>query len=78
MGLKCKPVIDYTLCNGCMACVSLCPYKAFFSDVDAHAKIDYSKCKMCGVCIILCPYGAIDCQWVPTSSQCQSGLKQSS
>jgi heterodisulfide reductase subunit A len=47
------------LCNGCEACVTICPTKAITMS-EGKAKIDPFQCNGCGACIPVCPQEAID------------------
>jgi heterodisulfide reductase subunit A len=51
-------VID-GLCNGCKACVPVCPVNAITMEGD-KAKINPFQCTGCGACIPVCPQEAID------------------
>lgn len=58
------PVIDTNLCNGCDACVRLCPHDALTLDkcnvLDAQSyKITAENCSYCGLCIDGCEVGSI-------------------
>lgn len=50
--------IDTELCNGCGACVDICPAEAITIQ-DGKARIDEEKCLECGVCVDECPQDAI-------------------
>jgi len=54
-----KAYVIAGLCNGCQACVPVCPVKAI-SMVDGKARIDPFQCSGCGACIPVCPQEAID------------------
>lgn len=54
-----KAFVIADLCNGCQACVPVCPTKAI-SVVEGKAKIDPFQCNGCGACIPVCPQEAID------------------
>lgn len=45
-------------CNGCEACVPVCPYGAI-SVQDGIARIDLDNCNLCGACVPECPFEAI-------------------
>ncbi len=45
-------------CNGCEACVPVCPYGAI-SIQDGIARIDLDNCNLCGACVPECPFEAI-------------------
>lgn len=53
-------IVDESLCAGCKACQSQCPFGAI--SFDEHAKvavINSAKCKGCGTCAATCPSLAI-------------------
>jgi len=54
-----KAYVIVGLCNGCQACVPVCPVKAI-TMVDGKARIDPFQCNGCGACIPVCPQEAID------------------
>ena len=54
-----KAFVIADLCNGCEACVQVCPVNAI-SMVEGKAKIDPFQCTGCGACIPVCPQEAID------------------
>ncbi|MEM3627786.1 MAG: 4Fe-4S binding protein [Candidatus Bathyarchaeia archaeon] len=54
-----KAYIISDLCNGCQACVPICPVNAI-TMVEGKAKIDPFQCVGCGACIPVCPQEAID------------------
>jgi heterodisulfide reductase subunit A len=54
-----KAFVIADLCNGCTACVPICPTKAITMQ-DGKAKIDPFQCTGCGACIPVCPQEAID------------------
>jgi coenzyme F420-reducing hydrogenase delta subunit/NAD-dependent dihydropyrimidine dehydrogenase PreA subunit len=47
------------LCNGCNACVPVCPTNAITMQ-NGKARIDPFQCAGCGACIPVCPQEAID------------------
>lgn len=54
--------IDSERCNGCGACVEVCPVDAIWlvEGIDeCHAEIDQSLCRVCQACIEVCPEHAI-------------------
>jgi heterodisulfide reductase subunit A len=54
-----KAYVITDLCNGCKACVPVCPTNAI-GMVENKAKIDPFLCTGCGACIPVCPQEAID------------------
>jgi len=54
-----KAFVIADLCNGCEACIPVCPVKAI-SMIDGKAKVDPFQCVGCGACIPICPKEAID------------------
>ena len=54
-----KAFVISDLCNGCGACVPICPVKAI-SMQNGKAKVDAFQCTGCGACIPVCPQEAID------------------
>ncbi|HMK45451.1 MAG TPA: DUF362 domain-containing protein [Methanocella sp.] len=56
-----RPVIDVSLCEGCMKCVRSCPMK-IISVVDEKPRIDYKKCIRCYCCHEMCDSRAISLQ----------------
>ncbi|MGQ9743625.1 MAG: 4Fe-4S binding protein [Candidatus Bathycorpusculaceae bacterium] len=54
-----KAFVIADLCNGCKACVPICPVNAISMKED-KAKIDPFQCIGCGACIPVCPQEAID------------------
>jgi heterodisulfide reductase subunit A len=65
-------VID-DLCNGCNACVPVCPTHAITMQ-EGKAKVDPFQCTGCGACIPICPQEAIDFKNA-TSKQIIASLK---
>ncbi|MCF6093063.1 4Fe-4S binding protein [Microaerobacter geothermalis] len=58
-----KPVVQDEWCNGCEACVKMCPTQAI-SIVERKTpplqfRLDYSKCLFCGLCEEVCEPGAL-------------------
>lgn len=52
--------IEESLCNGCNACVKVCPKKAIDEAFENDpASIDYGKCDTCKICVNSCPNKAI-------------------
>jgi heterodisulfide reductase subunit A len=54
-----KAYVIPDLCNGCQACVPVCPVNAI-SMVEGKAEIDPFQCTGCGACLPVCPQEAID------------------
>jgi heterodisulfide reductase subunit A len=54
-----KAFVIADLCNGCKACLPICPVNAI-SMQENKAKIDPFQCIGCGACIPVCPQEAID------------------
>jgi heterodisulfide reductase subunit A len=54
-----KAFVIADLCNGCGACVPICPVNAI-TMLEGKAKIDPFQCIGCGACIPVCPKEAID------------------
>jgi heterodisulfide reductase subunit A len=54
-----KAYVITDLCNGCNACVPVCPTNAITMQ-NGKAKIDPFQCSGCGACIPVCPQEAID------------------
>jgi len=53
--------LDRTLCNGCRACLDVCPV-GVWDDLDADKKItfrDHDACFGCSACVRQCPEGAL-------------------
>jgi len=54
-----KAYVIADLCDGCRACVPICPTNAI-SMQEGKARIDPFQCTGCGACIPVCPKEAID------------------
>jgi NAD-dependent dihydropyrimidine dehydrogenase PreA subunit len=50
--------IDVGRCNGCGACVEICPTGAIYL-VDGRAAVEQELCRECEACVGACPTGAI-------------------
>jgi len=50
-------IID--LCNGCTACVRICPVSAISGEKKTVHKINESACIDCGACGRVCPQGSV-------------------
>ena len=57
----CTAQSDPDLCNGCAACVYVCPYKAI-TTAEHIAQVNSTLCQGCGACAVTCPSGAMDLQ----------------
>lgn len=52
-----KAVIDYTVCSGCMECLTACRFASIIGE-EEPVIVTYS-CEGCGACALTCPVGAI-------------------
>jgi heterodisulfide reductase subunit A len=68
-----KAFVISDLCDGCQACVPVCPTNAI-SMQNGKAKIDPFQCVGCGACIPVCPKEAIDFKNA-TAKQIMSNLR---
>ena len=59
------------LCNGCGACVNVCPHGVFEIENRKAVIIDMDACMECGACAINCPANAIRVQ---TGAGCATGI----
>jgi len=55
---QCIPQLEERLCEGCLACIDICPSGAI-EKVDDTVRIDDAKCIRCGKCIKTCPEKAV-------------------
>ncbi|MBL7069254.1 MAG: 4Fe-4S binding protein [Candidatus Omnitrophica bacterium] len=52
--------LDKDECNGCKACIKICPFEALgYDTVNKKAKVDYKKCCGCGICRSVCKKNAL-------------------
>lgn len=63
--------VDSNKCNGCEACVDVCPQRAI-SVQNGMAVIDQRLCRQCGNCAEICPADAIRTT-VPVYAQSMKG-----
>lgn len=60
---SCKSLFEYFIlegkCNGCGACLKLCPQQAIHGEPKTPHIIDPEKCVRCGVCQDACPFEAV-------------------
>ena len=55
--------LDRNECNGCKACIEICPFDALEYDaVNKKVKADRKKCYGCGICRSACKRNAISLQ----------------
>lgn len=59
-----RPDIDIDSCNGCEACLAICPMKAISLE-DEKAVLNDARCIGCGLCVSECPLEAIALQSRP-------------
>ena len=52
------PLLDESKCNGCEACIELCPAKAITMR-EGKARRDVEKCIHCSTCLFVCPSDAL-------------------
>ena len=52
--------VHQDICDGCQACLSVCPKQAIFLNAEGKAEINEALCLGCGSCIGSCPLEAID------------------
>jgi NADH-quinone oxidoreductase subunit F len=58
----CKELVTYSIndnCNGCTACVKVCPEGAITGEVKKRHVINPDKCIKCGACRTVCRFDAI-------------------
>jgi aryl-alcohol dehydrogenase-like predicted oxidoreductase/ferredoxin len=51
--------VDQGDCEGCGACIEICPNKAMHRNKSGLAEVDQNICLTCGYCAPVCPYRAI-------------------
>ncbi len=59
----CKELITYSInenCNGCGACVQICPEQAITGKRKERHVIDVDRCVKCGACRSICQYDAVN------------------
>jgi NADH:ubiquinone oxidoreductase subunit F (NADH-binding)/NAD-dependent dihydropyrimidine dehydrogenase PreA subunit len=59
----CKELVTYSInenCNGCTACVRVCPEDAIAGEKKERHVIDPDKCTRCGACQTVCKFDAIE------------------
>jgi ferredoxin len=59
----CKELVTYSInedCNGCTACVKVCPEGAIAGEKQTRHAIDPDKCSKCGACKTVCKFDAIE------------------
>ncbi len=62
-GGVCRDLISYVInddCNGCMACLRVCPVNAISGSKKQKHVIDQVLCDRCGSCYAVCNFEAID------------------
>ncbi len=64
------PLIDPARCDGCDACINLCPQHALLLDDEPPSyRIDASRCTNCGICTDVCERQAVDIRSMRPSGQ---------
>ena len=64
------PVIDPARCNGCDACVRLCPTQSLSLTEDSRwYRVHAVRCTGCGVCTDVCEEGAVEVRTLETCEQ---------
>lgn len=51
--------VDPEICDGCRACVEICPLDALRMDEEEHPYMKYDECWYCGCCEEACPKDAL-------------------
>lgn len=52
--------IDYSKCDNCCTCISVCPVNALI--YKEKLTIDPEVCILCGKCVKVCPFAALSIQ----------------
>ena len=62
-GGVCKDLFEFTIdpqtCDGCHACIRVCPTQAITGEVKKLHTLDKGKCSKCGACVEVCKRDAI-------------------
>ena len=54
---------DKDECNGCKACIKICPFQAVeYDSVNKKVNVDHEKCHGCGICRAVCRKNAMSLQ----------------
>ncbi len=69
------PVIDGDRCQGCDACIRLCPQDVF-TLADGRYEIDAARCSGCGLCVDVCEAAAITLDHWSAPRQRRLALRQ--
>ena len=54
-----KDVVDWGLCTGCGACLSVCPVDAISGEKKMPHQLDQDKCVKCRACYEACKFEAV-------------------
>jgi formate hydrogenlyase subunit 6/NADH:ubiquinone oxidoreductase subunit I len=73
------PVLDASTCNGCDACVQLCPHQALTLETGENGQatayvLQAGRCTGCGICEDSCDQHAVSIQTMQVQTQQQLGL----
>ena len=68
------PVLDESRCNGCDACLRLCPHDAIQNRGD-HYHIEPQRCSGCGICADACDQNALTVQQWQAAPQTDIALR---
>jgi len=74
------PIMDIERCNGCDACVKLCPHGAIVldkTDSGACYRLDPMRCSGCSICVDVCERAATSVRQWEMQEQHEIGLKGS-